>query len=100
MNITLVYLTLGAILMGIGVFMVLTKTHNIMILMGIELIFNAANINLVAFSKYNHKIDGQVYVLFVILIAACEAAVGLAIILQAYRYFRTIEAAKINELKD
>lgn len=96
----MLYLIVSAILLGIGIFMVLTKAHNIMILMGIELMFNAANINMVAFSNYHHKIDGQVFVLFIILIAACEAAVGLAIILQAYRYFRTIETAKINELGD
>ena len=80
--------------------MVLSKHHTILILMGIELIFNAANLNLVAFARYNQNIQGQVFILFVIMIAACEAAVGLAIILNTYRYFRSVEAERANELRN
>ena len=86
--------------MALGVYMVLSKHHTILILMGIELIFNAANLNLVAFARYNQNIQGQVFILFVIMIAACEAAVGLAIILNTYRYFRSVEAERANELRN
>jgi len=94
------YLSIGALLMGIGVYMVLSKRHTILVLMGIELIFNAANINMIAFGQYNNSMQGQVFTLFVIMIAACEAAVGLAIILNVYRYFRSVEVGKANEMKN
>jgi NADH-quinone oxidoreductase subunit K len=93
-------LLLAAILFGLGVAVVLTKRHAIAVLMGIELIFNAANLNLVAFSRYDPTlIQGQVFALFVMLIAAVEAAVALAIVLQAFKWFRTARLEKINQLK-
>ncbi|GAB2531576.1 NADH-quinone oxidoreductase subunit NuoK [Rufibacter soli] len=93
-------LLLAAILFGLGVAVVLTKRHAIAVLMGIELIFNAANLNLVAFSRYDPTlIQGQVFALFVMLIAAVEAAVALAIVLQAFKWFRTARLENINQLK-
>lgn len=72
-----------------------------MVLLGIELILNAANLNLVAFNQlYTSALDGQMFSLFVILIAVCEAAVGLAIVLRVYQYYQTSVPADINELKD
>jgi NADH-quinone oxidoreductase subunit K len=94
------YLTVGAILLGVGIYMILTKKNNILVLMGIELIFNAANLNLVAFGRFNQNIDGQVFILFIIMITACEAAVALAIVLNVFRYFRSIDSGKINEMKN
>lgn len=93
------YIAISAVLLGIGVFIVLTKKHNILILMGIELIFNAANINLVAFGQYNPALKGQMFSIFVILIAACETAVALAIILYAYRHFSSVNPGDINEMQ-
>ncbi|WP_156180345.1 NADH-quinone oxidoreductase subunit NuoK [Rufibacter radiotolerans] len=93
-------LLLAAILFGLGVAVVLTKRHAIAVLMGIELIFNAANLNLVAFSRHDpNLIQGQVFALFVMLIAAVEAAVALAIVLQAFKWFRTARLENINQLK-
>jgi NADH:ubiquinone oxidoreductase subunit K len=93
------FLYLSAFLFMIGIAMVLTKKHTILILMGIELIFNAANINLVAFGQNDPNLKGQVFSLFVIMIAACETAVALAIILNVYRYFKTTNPTYLNELK-
>ena len=93
------YLILGAFLFSIGIFIVLTRKNTIMVLMGIELIFNASNINLIAFGQYNSQLQGQMFTLFVILIAACEASVALAIVLQVYRFFNTTNPDKTSELK-
>ncbi len=95
------YLLIGAALFCLGILAVIIKRNAIMTLMGIELIFNAANVNLVAFSRFDQNfIQGQMVALFIIIIAACETAVGLALIMQIYNYFKTIELDKINELKD
>ncbi len=93
------YLIISAILFTIGLAIVLTKKHTILILMGIELIFNAANINLVAFGQHDPSMKGQMFTLFVIMIAACETAVALAIILNLFRHFKTTNPALVNELK-
>jgi NADH:ubiquinone oxidoreductase subunit K len=79
------YLLLGAFLFALGVFVVLTKRNTTMLLIGIELLLNASNINLVAFSQYDKNLNGQVFSLFVMVVAAAETAVGLAIILRIYR---------------
>ena len=72
-----------------------------MILMGIELILNSANINFIAFSKYgNIGIDGQVISIFVIILAAAEAAIALAIILNIYNNFKTVNADEVDSLKE
>lgn len=95
------YLSLAAILFGIGLFGVLTRRNAIGILMSIELMFNAVNINLVAFNRYITPTDftGQIFAIFTIVIAAAEATVGLAIVLLIYRNFRDIFAENINLMK-
>ncbi len=83
-------LILGAVLFSIGILAVVTKRHAVVVLMGIELIFNAANLNLVAFSRYDPSLlQGQVFAMFVMVVAAAEAAVALAIVLRVYQHFRT-----------
>ncbi len=95
------YLALAAILFGIGIFGVLTRRNAIGILMSIELMFNAVNINLVAFNRFVTPTDftGQIFSIFVIVVAAAEATVGLAIVLLIYRNFRDIFADNINLMK-
>jgi NADH:ubiquinone oxidoreductase subunit K len=89
-------LLLGAVLFSLGVLAVITKRHAVVVLMGIELIFNAANLNLVAFSRYDPSLlQGQLFSLFVIVVAAAEAAVALAIVLRVYQHFKT---ANLNEI--
>ena len=93
------YFALSAILFAIGLFGVFTRRNAIGILMCIELMLNAANINLVAFSSYRGAFAGQVFAIFVMTIAAAEAAVGLAIIVCLYRNFREINVDDVNLLK-
>ncbi|MEK7818870.1 MAG: NADH-quinone oxidoreductase subunit NuoK [Bacteroidota bacterium] len=95
------YLILSAILFSLGLYGVITRRNAIMVLMGIELILNAANINFVAFSKYTAgNIDGQMASIFVIILAACEAAIALAIVLNIYKQFNTVNVDEIASLKD
>lgn len=93
------FLYLAAFLFCIGIFLVLSKKHLILILIGIELMLNAANINLVAFSYHNKELEGQMFSLFVLVVAVCESAVALAIVLRAFRYYNTTDPDKINNLK-
>ena len=94
------YLVVSAILFTVGVMIIIMKKNAIVVLMGIELILNATNINLVAFSQYDRiHLQGQVFALFVMIIAAAEAAVALAIILRIYRYYRTSELDQVDQLK-
>jgi NADH:ubiquinone oxidoreductase subunit K len=95
------FLALAAILFGIGLFGVLTRRNAVGILMSIELMFNAVNINLVAFNRYVTPADftGQIFSIFVIVVAAAEATVGLAIVLLIYRNFRDIFVDNINLMK-
>jgi NAD(P)H-quinone oxidoreductase subunit 4L len=95
------YLILGAILFCIGIYGALTRRNAVGILMSIELIINAANINLVAFSRYMNPSEGtgQIFAIFVIGLAAAAAAIGLAIIISIYRNARTIYADKTNLMK-
>lgn len=89
-------LILGAVLFSIGILAVVTKRHAVVVLMGIELIFNAANLNLVAFSRYDPSLlQGQLFALFVMVVAAAEAAVALAIVLRVYQHFKTANLNKI-----
>lgn len=91
---------LSTLLFSIGLVIVLVKRNAILVLMGIELMLNAANLNLIAFNKtVPASLDGQVFALFVMVIAVCETAVGLAIILQVYRHYYTSVPNEINELK-
>lgn len=95
------YLALAAILFAIGIFGVLTRRNAVGILMSLELMFNAVNINLVTFNKYAAAdgLTGQIFALFVIVIAAAEAVVGLAIVLLLYRNWRGIDVDHINVMK-
>ena len=91
-------LILGAILFSLGILAVITKRHAIVVLMGIELIFNAANLNLVAFNRYQPDImGGQVFTLFVMVIAAAETAVALALVLKVYQYFKTVNLDQVRQ---
>jgi NADH-quinone oxidoreductase subunit K len=88
------FLVLGLLVFLLGAYCVLTRRNAIGILMGIELILNAANINYIAFSFFgggSAKYDGQVFAIFVIMLAAAEAVIGLAIILAIYQNLRTID---------
>lgn len=89
-------LLLGAVLFSIGILAIITKRHAVVVLMGIELIFNAANLNLIAFSRYDSSLlQGQLFALFVMVVAAAEAAVALAIVLRVYQHFKTANLNKI-----
>ena len=90
------YLFLGTALFTVGVIGVLTRRNVIIILMSIELILNAVNLNLVAFSRMWGGLQGQVFSIFIVVDAAAEAAVGLAIILSVYRKFNTINVDDID----
>ncbi len=94
------YIVISSILFSIGVAIVITKRNIIVVLAGIELILNAANINLVAFSTQDGMIKGQMFALFVMVVAAAEATIALAIVVQVYRQFKTSNLDEINKLKD
>ncbi|MDR0926842.1 MAG: NADH-quinone oxidoreductase subunit NuoK [Ignavibacteria bacterium] len=94
------FLIVGAILFALGVFAIITRKNAIMVLMGLELILNAANINFVAFSRFGGmNYDGQIAAIFVIVLAAAEVAVALAIILNIYQTYKHINVDEIVELK-
>ncbi len=93
------YLMLGAVLFVIGVVGVLIRKNIIIILLSIELMLNAANINFVAFSHYLQDVTGQVFVFFVMTVAAAEVAIGLAIIIALYRNRSTINVEDISLMK-
>ena len=101
------YLVLAAFLFVCGLLAIMLKRNAIGILMGVELVLNAANVNLVAFNRYAHAatadarplLDGQVFAIFVIVLAAAEAAVALAIFLNYYNNFSTIDVERARNLK-
>ena len=95
------FLVLSAFLFACGVVCVATKRNAIGILMGVELILNAANVNFVAFARYNpvFRLEGEVFALMVVVLAAAEAAVALAIILNFYNNHATVDVDKADELK-
>lgn len=91
----------SALLFSLGIFAVLTRRNAILVLMGIELILNSANINFIAFSRYGGvNLAGQAVAIFVIILAAAEAAVALAIVLNIYQRFHTVNVDDINKLKE
>jgi NADH:ubiquinone oxidoreductase subunit K len=95
------FMLVSAVLFCIGLFIIVSKKNAIQILIGIELMLNAAILNLVAFSRYDRVNNGgQMFALFAIVLAAATTAVALAIILNVYRRYKTIDADKINQLKD
>ena len=95
------FLFIGAALFCIGLFMIVTRHNAIQVLIGIELVLNAAILNLVAFGKYGKlNNNGQIFAIFAIVLAAATTAVALAIILNVYRRYKTINPDKIDQLKD
>ncbi|MFH1651685.1 MAG: NADH-quinone oxidoreductase subunit NuoK [Chloroflexota bacterium] len=95
------YLVLGAIIFCIGLFGALTKRNAVIVLMCIELMLNAVNITMVAFSSYvvPALLTGQVFAIFIMVVAAAEVAVGIAIILAIYRSLEGIDITRINLMK-
>lgn len=91
---------LGALLFTCGIVILLTRKNTIMMLMGIELMLNAANVNLIAFNLHQQAPDGKMFALFVIIVAVCETAVGLALILNIYKHFQTSVPEDISELRE
>ncbi|MEI6757490.1 MAG: NADH-quinone oxidoreductase subunit NuoK [Chlorobium sp.] len=94
------YLTISAILLCLGLFAVMTRKNAIVILMGVELILNAANINFLAFSKYNGGMEGVMISLFVIVLAAAEAAIALAIVINIFKIFKSVDVSSIDSMKE
>jgi NADH-quinone oxidoreductase subunit K len=95
------FLFISAILFSFGVYAVITRRNAIMVLMGIELILNSANINFIAFGRYSTmNLDGQMASIFVIILAACEAAVALAIVLNIYQQFNTVNVDEVDSMRE
>ena len=92
-------LIFAAILFSAGVYGVLARRNAVLVLMSIELMLNAVNVNLVAFSQYIRDLTGQIFALFVITVAAAEVGIGLAIVILIYRNRETIDVDKIDLLK-
>jgi NADH:ubiquinone oxidoreductase subunit K len=93
------FLFLGAFLFSCGVYGVLARRNAVLVLMSIELILNAVNINLVAFGAFRNTPVGQVFALFVIAIAAAEVGIGLAIVLLIYRNRRSIDISQLDVMR-
>ena len=89
----------GAVLFSCGVYGVLARRNAVLVLMSIELMLNAVNVNLVAFSAYLKQLTGQIFALFVITVAAAEVGIGLAIVILIYRNRETINVDEVNLLK-
>ena len=93
------FLVIGAMLFCLGILAVTTRRNAISVLMGVELILNGANINLVAFSRFSASgIDGQIFAVFAIVLAAAEAAVALAIVLNIYRNHQMVNVDRLDSL--
>jgi NADH:ubiquinone oxidoreductase subunit K len=93
------FLLLSAVLFSIGVFGVLSRRNAVSVLMSIEILLNAVNINLIAFAVFHGDVVGQVFALFVIAVAAAEVGVGLAIVLMLYRNRRSIDISQVDLMK-
>lgn len=94
-------LYLSGLLFAVGLMIIIIKQNAIMVLLGIELLLNASNLNLIAFNTLQpHLFSGQMFSLFVMVIAVSEAAVGLAIVLRVYKYYQSSVPDEINELKE
>ena len=95
------FLFVSTLLFSLGIFAVVTRKNAVMVLMGIELILNSANINFIAFARYgNFGFQGQLMALFVIVLAAAEAAIALAIVLNIYKVFSSVNVDEIDRLKE
>lgn len=99
------YLVLAGILFACGIFAMVSRRNAVGILMGVELILNAAGINFVAFARFGHDkvngnhLDGQIFTLFIIVLAAAEAAVALALVLAVFQTHRTISLDEVDEMQ-
>jgi NADH:ubiquinone oxidoreductase subunit K len=93
------FLVLGAVLFAIGVFGVLARRNAVLVLMSVELILNASNLNLIAFALMNGNVDGQVFAIYVIAVAAAEVGVGLGLVILVYRNRRSISLDELSEMK-
>ncbi len=93
------FLLLGAALFCIGVYGVLARKNAVMVLMSVELILNAVNLNFVAFALMHGNVDGQIFALYVIAVAAAEVGVGLGLVLLVYRNRRSISLDELSEMK-
>jgi len=94
------FLVVSGVLFSLGVLCIIIRRNAVNVLMGIELIFNAANINLVAFARFNGvPVHGQMFAIFVIMVAAAEVAIALAILLTIYRHYRSVNLDNVHSLK-
>lgn len=93
------YIVLSAILFGLGAVGFTVRRNAIILFMSIELMLNAVNLSLVAFSRYRAELNGQVMVLFIYAVAAAEVAVGLAILISLFRHVREVDVTRVNILK-
>ena len=93
------FLLLSAVLFCFGVFGVIARRNAVMVLMSVELILNAVNLNLIAFALMHDNVDGQVFALYVIAVAAAEVGVGLGLVLLVYRNRRSISLDELSEMK-
>ena len=95
------FLYLSAFLFSVGLMIIIMKRNAIMVLLGIELLLNAANLNLIAFNQLQPRVfTGQLFAIFVIVVAVSEAAVGLAIVLRVYKYYQTSVPDQISDLRE
>jgi len=95
------YIAVSAVLFAIGVVCIVARRNMIYVLMGIEMILNAANINFVAFNRFNgDAMDGRMFAIFVIILAAAEAAVALGIVLNVYHLFESIKPSDVDLMRD
>lgn len=95
------FLVVSSLLFSMGIYAIVTRKNAVMVLMGIELILNSANINFIAFSRFgNFGFEGQLIALFVIVLAAAEAAIALAIVLNIYKNIATVNVDEADRLKD
>ena len=93
------FLILGAVLFAIGVYGVIARKNAVMVLMSIEVILNSVNINLLAFTQVHNNLDGNVFALYIIAVAAAEVGVGLAMVLLIYRNRKSISLDELSEMK-
>lgn len=93
------YLFLGAMLFGLGLLCVLLRKNVIVMLMGIELMLNAVNLTTIAFSRYSGNFDGQIFVFFVMTVAAAEAGVGLALAVSVFKRFKEVNISNFEQLR-
>lgn len=94
------FILVASVLFTIGFFGVVFRRNTLIVLMSLELMLNAVNVALVAFSRYNNVMDGNIFVFFIITVAAAEVAVGLAILVALFRRRQTVMLDELNQLKD